>query len=384
MTGSGGPVLDGHLRLDRGALRLDLRLTAYAGEVIALVGPNGAGKSTVLRALAGLLPLRAGHLDLAGRRVDDPATGRFVPARHRGTGVVFQDYLLFPHLTVLENVAFGLRCRGVPGAVARREAADWLARLGLADYARHRPRSLSGGQAQRVALARALAVRPALLLLDEPLAALDARTRLDTRAELAARLAEHPGATVLVTHDPIDAMVLADRLLVLEGGRLVQQGTPEEVVARPRTDYVARLVGLNLFRGWADGREVTLPDGLRLVLDTPLTGEVFVTVDPAVVGLHPTDPTCPPREAAAGPTCWPVTVATVERHGDRLRIRLDGAPPVIADLTPRAAAGLALRTGRRLWAHIPPGTASGYPVWPGPADGPAAGRAGPARSQRHG
>lgn len=358
----GSLLLDACLGLDRGQLRLDVALSLRAGEVVALVGPNGAGKSTVLRALAGLLPLRTGYIDLAGRRVDDPATGQFTGPERRATGLVFQDYLLFPHLSVLDNVAFGPRCAGLGRAAARAEAAGWLARLGLTGYARCRPAELSGGQAQRVALARALAVRPALLLLDEPLAALDAGTRLDVRAELAGRLADHPGATMLVTHDLMDAMVLADRLLVIEQGRIVQQGAPAAVAAAPRTDYVARLVGLNLFRGWADGRTVTLSGGARLTIADPLVGEVFVTVDPAGVTLGVTAADAEPDRAGVDlrPASWPVRVRSVERYGDRLRVRLDGAPPVSADLSPLAAAGLPLRTGQRLWATVATGAA--YPV----------------------
>ena len=172
--------------------------------------------------------------------------------------MVFQDYLLFPHLSALDNVAFGPRCRGTGKAEARQLALGWLDRVGLAEHARKRPRQLSGGQAQRVALARALATDPRLLLLDEPLAALDARTRLDTRAHLRGHLAAHPGATVLVTHDPLDAMMLADRLVIVEDGAIVQTGDAAAITTQPRTDYVARLVGLNLYRGRADGHDVRL------------------------------------------------------------------------------------------------------------------------------
>ncbi|MGW0434162.1 ABC transporter ATP-binding protein [Micromonospora sp. NPDC003197] len=394
------PVVDAHLVVDRGAFRLDLALTLTAGEVVALVGPNGAGKSTVLRALAGLLPLHDGHIDLAGERVDEPAAkafrdglpragllhagltragltrvGRFVPAERRPIGVVFQDYLLFPHLSALDNVAFGPRCRGVRKREARDEAARWLAQVGLTEYAHRRPRQLSGGQAQRVALARALAVRPALLLLDEPLAALDARTRLDTRAQLRQHLTEHQGATLLVTHDPLDALVLADRLLVVEEGRLVQQGDPAEVAARPRTEYVASLVGLNLYRGQADGRTVALTDGPVLAVADEVHGPAFVAFPPSSVTLSQTKP------ADAGNT-WPVRVTGVEPYGDNLRVRLAStqshpadvppagplpadvppAGPLRADVPLAVAARLDLRTGGRLWATVDSATAHAYPA----------------------
>src|SRR5690606_21510155 len=211
-VGEAGRGLDARLVVRRGAFELDLALTAGAGEVVALLGPDGAGKSTALRALAGLVPMSGGQIRLDG------ADLRPLPAERRGIGMVFQDYLLFPHLSVLENVAFGPRCRGAGRRAARERAARWLDRVGLAGFASARPRELSGGQAQRVALARALAVEPGLLLLDEPLAALDAHTRMEIRAALRRHLAGFEGAAVLVTHDPLDAMALADRIVVIEGG----------------------------------------------------------------------------------------------------------------------------------------------------------------------
>jgi molybdate transport system ATP-binding protein len=234
--------LDAHILVHRGTFRLDLRLAVAPGEVVALLGPNGAGKTTALRVLAGLLPLTSGHVDLDGQALDD-AAGQFVPPERRSVGVVFQDYLLFPHLSALENVAFGPRSRGASRDRSREIAGQWLARVGLADQARSRPRQLSGGQAQRVALARALATDPALLLLDEPLAALDARTRLETRAQLYRHLAEHPGPTLVITHDPLDALVLADRLVIIEDGAVIQEGDAATVTADPRTEYVALLAG---------------------------------------------------------------------------------------------------------------------------------------------
>src|SRR5690606_13431162 len=226
------PLLDARLLVERGAFGLDLPLRVAPGETVALLGPTGAGKTTALRALAGLHALSEGHVTLAGRDLDRPGRA-WVPPERRGIGVVFQDYLLFPHLTALDNVAFGPRRRGESRARARRIAADRLARVGMADLASREPRVLPGGQAQRVALARALAVEPTLLLLDEPLAALDAGTRLDTRAELHRHLERHEGAAVLVTHDPMDALVLADRLIVVEDGAVVQEGDAEAVTARP-------------------------------------------------------------------------------------------------------------------------------------------------------
>jgi len=240
--------LDARVVVKRAAFRLDVALRVPAGSTTAVVGPNGAGKSTLLRALAGLAPLTAGRVALDGRELEragdgDPAMR--IPAEGRGIGVVFQDHLLFPHLSALGNVAFGPRAHGVPRADAEGRARALLDRLGIAHLADRRPAALSGGQSQRVALARALVLEPPLLLLDEPMAALDAGTRLDVRDLLADELRRFGGAAVLVTHDPVDALALADRILVLEDGRAVQEGTAADVAVRPATGYVARLLGMN-------------------------------------------------------------------------------------------------------------------------------------------
>ncbi|WP_030234226.1 ABC transporter ATP-binding protein [Streptomyces sp. NRRL S-350] len=351
-----GGALDARLRVERAAFTLDLALTAAPGEVVALLGPNGAGKSTALRALAGLLPLTGGHLRLDGRLLEDPARRVHTPAEGRPVGVVFQDYLLFPHLSALDNIAFGPRCQGLPKRTARAEAAVWLERMGLADHAAARPGRLSGGQAQRVALARALAVRPRLLLLDEPLAALDARTRLDVRSRLRRHLAEFEAVAVLVTHDPLDAMVLADRLVVIEDGHEVQSGSPAEVARRPRTDYIARLVGLNLYQGRADGHRVTLPDGTVLATTDDLDGPAFVAFPPSAVTLHRERPQSSARNV------WKVEVTGLDLHGDRVRADLAGDLPMAADLTPAAVAELELAPGVAVWAAVKATQTHAYPA----------------------
>nr|WP_174239741.1 ABC transporter ATP-binding protein [Clavibacter michiganensis] len=264
--------MDARVVVERAAFRLDVALAVPAGSTTAVVGPNGAGKSTLLRALAGLAPLTAGRVALDGRVLEDPGgSAARIPAEGRGIGVVFQDHLLFPHLSALQNVAFGPRTHGVARAVADGRARALLDRLGIAHLADRRPAALSGGQSQRVALARALVLEPSLLLLDEPMAALDAGTRLDVRELLADELLRFGGAAVLVTHDPVDALALADRIHVLEDGRQVQEGAPAEVAARPATAYVARLVGMNRLTGSdADGRPVVVlaaPADVRLSRD---------------------------------------------------------------------------------------------------------------------
>jgi molybdate transport system ATP-binding protein len=335
--------------VQRGTFRLDVALRIARGETVALLGPNGAGKTTALRALAGLTPLSGGHLRLPGRDL-----GR-TPPEQRPIGVVFQDYLLFPHLSARDNVAFGPRRHGAGRRTAHAVADRWLDRVGLAEQARRKPRQLSGGQAQRVALARALAVDPELLLLDEPLAALDARTRLETRAELRRHLAAHPGATLLVTHDPLDALVLADRLVIIERGRVVQEGDPATITTRPRTDYVARLVGLNLYRGQGTGNAVELPGGFVLATADSVHGDAFVAFPPSAVALHTHQPAGDPGNT------WRAVPADVQRHGDNLRVRLDGPITVAADVTPAAAARLELEPGRHLWATVEATAARAYP-----------------------
>jgi molybdate transport system ATP-binding protein len=320
------------------------------GEVLAVLGPNGAGKSTLLRVLAGLLPPDAGRVVVDGVDVwDDVAAGVHVPAHRRRLGMVFQDHLLFPHLSVLDNVAFGLRTRRVARGAAREAAAGWLARVGLDGLGDRRPGQLSGGQAQRAALARALVGRPSLLLLDEPLSALDARTRLTVRAELRRHLADFVGSTVLVTHDPVDAMALADRVVVVEEGRVVQAGPPAEVARRPRTDYVARLVGLSLLPGTGEGTTVRLEAGGRVAVAEETAGPVFVAVRPESVALYPQRPQGSPRNV------WPVRLVSATPHGATVRCDLEGLEDGVAltaDVTAPAFAELGLAPGAPVWATV--------------------------------
>jgi len=350
------PALDARVIVDRANFRLDVSFTVAPGEVVALLGPNGAGKTTTLRAVAGLVHLSDGHVRLAGKTVDDPAHRVWTPIEHRNVGLVFQDYLLFPHLTALENVAFGPRSRGASRQRARELAATWLDRVALGHCAHQIPRQLSGGQAQRVALARALAVEPTLLLLDEPLAALDAGTRVNTRSELHRHLANHSGGTLLVTHDPLDALILADRLIVIEGGRIVQQGDAGTITAKPQTEYVARLVGLNLYRGEADGHTVGLDEGFKLTVSERCLGAVFVAFRPSAVALHRHAPEGSPRNA------WEATVVGIQHHGDNLRVELGGPLHAAADVTPDAAVQLQLERGEQVWASVKAAEIRSYPV----------------------
>ncbi|GAA1596263.1 ABC transporter ATP-binding protein [Kribbella sancticallisti] len=353
-------TLYAELKVARCTFQLDLNLTVEPGEVVALLGPNGAGKTTALRAIAGLLPITGGRIHLDDQIWDEPPRV-FRSADRRPIGVVFQDYLLFHHLSALENVAFGLRARGTGKRAARAEASKWLETVGLGDQARSRPRALSGGQAQRVALVRALATSPDLLLLDEPLAALDASTTVHVRAELGQHLSRYGGRTLLVTHDPLDAMVLADRLVIVENGRVVQEGAPTEIARRPRTDYVAQLVGLNLYRGVADGTTVRLDTGGSLTIASPAAGNVYVAFPPSAISLYPDRPSGTPRNT------WPMQVAGIEQHAHTVRVRLtphnSQAPAtLLADITTAAVADLHLTPGQLLHATLKATEIQTYPT----------------------
>jgi molybdate transport system ATP-binding protein len=339
--------LDAAIALRLGSLDLDVSLAVAPGEVLALLGPNGAGKSTILRTLAGLVALDAGHITVDGTVVDDPAAEVFVEPEDRPIGVVFQDYLLFDHLSVLENVAFGLRARGTPKREARARAAEWLARVGLAEYAAQRPRALSGGQAQRAALARALAVSPRLLLLDEPLAALDVGTRATVRRDLRRHLETFQGMRVLVTHDPVDAYALADRIAIVEAGRIVQSGTLAEVTAHPRSRYVADLVGVNLLTGTVQDGLLTTSTGAVVVVADADPGHAYAVIRPHSIVLT--------RSAPSGTSArnsWPGIVVDIDRLGDRARIGLHGALDLTAEITVAALHDLDLRPGDEVHATV--------------------------------
>jgi len=320
------------------ALELDLTVpdrvqaTAVAdrGQVVAVIGPNGAGKSSLLRAIAGLVPA-SGELRVDGR------SWRGLRVRERPVGMAFQDQLLFPHLSALENVAFGPRTAGAARDEARRTAQGWLDRFGVGDLARRKPRHLSGGQAQRVSIARALAGDPRLLLLDEPFAGLDVGVAATLRVELARHLASYDGITLLVTHEAIDALTLADVVWVLDGGRLVQVGPPREVAARPLTRHVARLVGLNV-----------LTDGDR-----------FLSFSPSAVTVSPRQPEGSARHR------WPGTVTSLAPHGDAVRLLVTGEHDLLADVTPAAVAELALAPGREVWLSVKETAVRSYAAEPG-------------------
>jgi molybdate transport system ATP-binding protein len=340
--------LEAQVALRKGTLDLDVELSVGGSGVVVLLGPNAAGKTTLLRAIAGLVPLDRGRVALDGEVLEDTAAGIAVPPERRSVGVVFQNYLLFPHMTALENVAFGLRARGEGRGPARARALALLERMGLADQASAKPRALSGGQAQRVALARALATDPALLLLDEPLAAMDAGARAELRRGLSRHLAAYEGTCIVITHDPIEAMTLGDQLVVLETGRVVQSGTPGELSAHPRSRYVAELLGLNLYRGRVRDRRVELGGGRRLIAADPLPDgrDVFAVFSPRAVALYRQLPDGSPRNV------WRGAVEDLDYVGNHIRAHVSGDLPVIAEVTPGAVASLRLDEGGEVFVAV--------------------------------
>jgi molybdate transport system ATP-binding protein len=339
-----------------GALDLNVTIDAAPGEIVAILGPNGAGKSTFLRAVAGLVSLDQGRVELDEVVLEDTARAIHLPPERRPIGVVFQDYLLFPHLTALENVAFGLRAHGVSAPAARLRARSWLDRLGVGEHAGSRPRALSGGQAQRVALARALAIDPRLLLLDEPLAALDASARGAVRRDLKRHLASFAGIRIVITHDPLEAVALADRLVILESGRVVQTGSPTEVTQRPRSRYVADLVGVNLLRGTATAGQVALTGGASLQSADGQDGEVFAVIHPRAVALHRARPEGSPRNV------WRGRASALDFQGDRVRVGVEGEMPIIAEITPAAVSELDLAEGGEVWVSVKATEITVYPA----------------------
>ncbi len=305
--------------------RLDVTVLAEPGDIVAVIGPNGAGKSTLVRALAGLV-------EAEGQALLDGRDLLRLPARERSVGMVFQERLLFPHLSARANVAFGPRSRGTSRREAEQIAANWLARLGISELARRKPRELSGGQAQRVSIARALATDPRLLLLDEPMTGLDVGVATALRIELAQHLAAYDGITLLVTHDPIDALTIANQVLVIDDGRVAQVGSPAEVAQRPATEHVARLVGLNVLR-----------DGEQLRVFSPTS--VTVTLEE-------------PRGSARNR--WRGDIVSATPHGAALRLVVRAEADLIADVTPQAATELGLVPGRAVWLSVKETSVSAY------------------------
>nr|WP_218891620.1 ABC transporter ATP-binding protein [Actinomycetospora corticicola] len=340
---------------------MDVSLTVGSGEVVAVLGSNGAGKSTFLGALAGLYRPDRGSIVLDGRVLDD------VPVHRRRVGLLSQSALLFPHLTARDNVAFGPRSTGSGRRAARETADRWLAEVDATALADRRPSELSGGQAQRIAIARALACEPELLLLDEPFAALDVDVTPAIRS-LLRRVVRAAGVTTLmVTHDVLDAVVLADRLVVLDAGRVVESGPTADVLRRPRSAFAARIAGLDLVPGRS------CPEGLRTAEGTVIGGvhpEPVADGESAVALFSPTSVAVYREPSKGSPrTMVPVRLAAMEPHGELVRLRAgvpDGGPGWVdglaADVTPAAVADLGADPGDELWFSVKAAEVEVYPA----------------------
>jgi molybdate transport system ATP-binding protein len=343
-------VLEAEIEVRRGDVTVAVAFSAGDGETLALLGPNGAGKTTIVETIAGLVPGARGRILLDDVPIHD------LPPERRPIGIAFQDGVLFPHLSVLENVAFPVRARGARSRAPRAQARDLLERLAPGIDPGAKPGTLSGGERQRVALARALAGTPRVLVLDEPLSAVDVSARADLRALLRRTLRDFEGPRLLVTHDPIEAMTLADRVVILEDGRITQTGTPEEIRDAPRTRYASDLVGMNLFAGRltpleAGAGELQTADGVVTVpwpagIAVGPVDDVLATLRPADVALHTARPEGSARNVVQG------VVEEVAILGDRARVRLTSSPRLVAEITTGSAARMAIQTGTLVWASF--------------------------------
>jgi molybdate transport system ATP-binding protein len=356
-------VLNAHVEKALGPLSVDADLRVDAGETLVLVGENGSGKTTILHMLAGLLDPDGGRIELDGEVLFDRAQGRSVAAFARPIGFVFQDYALFPHLSVFENVAFAMRAQHLSDSATRARTQTVLDQVGIARLAARKPLTLSGGESQRVALARALAAEPRLLLLDEPLAALDQQTRAQVRTELRRRLEALTCATILVTHNPLEALLFGDRIAVLEHGRIVQTGRGEDLLRHPRSGYVAGLMGLNFFHGRVVAREagglviVDTPQGPLRVAGPMERDDVFLVVDPREITLHLAPPSGSAQNVFPGPI---VELVPEPPFGDRVRVGLGTKPPLVAEVTRHAVETLGLREGTTVYASVKATAARAY------------------------
>jgi molybdate transport system ATP-binding protein len=348
--------IDARVVVQRPGFRLDAAVRASHGEVIALMGPSGAGKSTLLGVLAGLTSFDDGHVRLGARTLD--AAGSHVAPSRRGIVLLGQDPRLFPHLTAHANVAFGLRVHGATRAEAAAAAHEWLRRVGLPDVADRRPALLSGGQQQRVALARALATNPAVLLLDEPLTSLDAETSSDVRALVHEQLVATRTTAIVATHDAVDAVSLATRLVVLEEGTVTQQGPVRQVLAAPATRFAAAVAGLNRVAGHLDGDRwrsgaLTLAATVRETASgAPPTRSSAAVFAPGAVSLTPLGGG-PANERLPREGEWIARVTRLEQTPAGVRVRT-ADPDVAADIAADRAAALDLTPGTPVRLSVAP------------------------------
>jgi molybdate transport system ATP-binding protein len=341
-------MLDVDMEARVGSTAVSCRFDVRPGSAVALVGASGAGKTTVLRSIAGLVHPQRGRIACNGEMWFDAQQHVWVPPQHRNCGFVFAEYALFGHMSVIENVAFGLRASGCDRKSAQKGALDALDLVDVAALAPRLASLLSSGEAQRVAIARALALEPRVLLLDEPLSAIDVERRPPVREVLRQRIAHAGIAAVLVTHEPVEAMLFSDMLIVMETGAIVQRGSSAELRERPLTSYVAAFTGVNLYQGvahpLANGvSEVELP-GARLVIVGQVSGPVGLVIDPDAVVLSPTRPESSARNVLHG------VVASVVPDGAAVRVSIASTPPIVARITKQSADELSIAPGSSVYA----------------------------------
>jgi molybdate transport system ATP-binding protein len=344
-----------NMMVRRPGLRVEVDLDAPEGTVLALIGPNGGGKSTSVEALCGLLALDSGRVEVAGAVWEDTTARIRLAPQQRSVGVMFQGLSLFPNMTARENVSYGIRSLGTRQAPALRTATAVLEKLDAVELADRPVNQLSGGQAQKIALARALAVEPDLLLLDEPTSKLDVITQTEVRHALLEALRDFAGVTVLVTHQPMEAMALADQIVVLEEGRLTQRGDSTDLQLRPRSAYVAGFAGVNLFEGRSSGDLVQLAGGTSVAVVHAPTGDVFVAIDPNAIALYRTPPEGTPRNV------WRLEVAEIDFEGERARVRMTGEMILVAEITRASAMELRLSDKGSIWASTKATQVQAYP-----------------------
>lgn len=342
--------LSADFTIDRERFSLQAVFEADDGVTLGLLGPNGAGKSTIVDAVSGILPIVGGHIRAGEEIWDEPASRTFVSPQRRSVGVMFQHLALFPALSVIDNVAYGAKARH--REAPRDSAARVLEKLGAAHLTSRAPSSLSGGEAQKVALARALVVEPRVLLLDEPLSALDIRSRGSARGQLKEVLSAFPGVRVLVTHDAIEAMTLADRVVIIEDGRVTQQGDPAEIRRHPRSEYAAAFAGTNLLSGALRirGEHTTLQTAQG---DLTVVAEAMGDGDRVLASVHPSTVTLSLEHGSTSARNQILSrVAEIDDVGSRVRVVLEGSPPLVAEVTHEAIDSLGLRPGVEVWAAV--------------------------------
>ena len=339
MTTKNNYLLDARVILNRDSLTLDVELQLQHGEVIAVLGPNGAGKTSLLHALLGWLELESGWIMVDGEVIDSPDTDSYVPPQHRPFGMVFQDGLLFPHMSVEKNILFGAgKDFNLKPLEESLQSNELLAKF---------PSELSAGERQRAAIARSLAARPKVLFLDEPFSALDIQGKRRGRSLLKEALAIGVSGCLIVTHDLVDAFTLADRVMIIEGGKLTQFDVPDRIRSRPGSEWIADLVGWNYYEGIGEGSVVTLPHGTTIfTAQDDLDGPTSISINTASVSILKSQPSGSPRNS------WLSSIQNIEILDGRARVSLVGEIDICADITTAAANELRQSISSEVWVSV--------------------------------